>query len=105
LLHGGFVLFNPPNLGHAGSLVQESCKFVELVWRAYGVDLYPAVVIIPDPSANAEAIRTVLNEPAESHTLHTSGYKPAARLVLHFLRSARLSQFCASEGSAALNSA
>ena len=92
MLHGGFLLFNSPNLGHARSLVQEPRQLVELLGGTHRVDLYAAVVLIPDPPAKAEAIRAVFDEPAESDTLHASGHIPAARLELR-RETARLAQF------------
>ena len=53
LLHGGFVLFNSAYVGRAGSLVQPGGEAVQLVRRADGVNLHPAVVFIANPAGKA----------------------------------------------------
>ena len=109
MLHGGFLLFNSPDIGHTGPPMQKPCKLVEQFGGAHRVDLYPAVVLIPDPSAKAEATRTILHEPAEPHTLYTSGNEPAAGVVLHLkvlhLERGRPAQRGVSDGRAEANSA
>jgi hypothetical protein len=87
LLHGGFALFNSPNVGHARPLIQEPRQFVQLLGGTDRIDLHPAVVLIPDPPAEAEAIGFVLHEPAKSHSLYATGYEPAARCIRHSLSS------------------
>jgi len=80
LLHGGFLLFNPANLGHARPLVQKCRQLAQLIRSAGRVDLNPAIIFVADPPAHPDLARVLLDEEAKSNTLHTPRDKPAARL-------------------------
>jgi hypothetical protein len=50
----------------------------ELVAGSLGENFHSAVVIIANPSGDAEDVRLALNEPAKSHALHASAHHKAA---------------------------
>jgi len=95
LLHSGFARFNSPDICHAGSAIEESSQFIKLFGSADGVDLYPAVILIPDPAAESDPARMLLHKPAESHALHPTGNKPGSGL------HGRLAQLVLSKGGSA----
>jgi hypothetical protein len=80
LLHGSFPLFNPANLGHAGSQTEKRRQFPQLGGRAGRVDLDAAVVFVTNPAANADISGALFDEPAESNTLDSPGDEPSPRL-------------------------
>jgi hypothetical protein len=80
LLHSGFARFNSADISHAGSAIEEPGQFIKLIGSADGVDLHPTVILIPDPAADSDAARMLLNKPAESNTLHPTGNKPGSGL-------------------------
>jgi hypothetical protein len=80
LLHGGFLLFNPANLGHTRPQVQKRRQLPQLIGSAGGVDLNPAIIFVTDPAVHPDLAGVLLNEEAKSNTLHTPRDKPAARL-------------------------
>lgn len=80
LLHGGFLLFNSTDFCEAGAAIEQRSQPLQLVCGADRVDLHPAVVFIAHPAAQAEIVRMLLDEPAESDTLYTSRNKPPAGL-------------------------
>jgi hypothetical protein len=82
LLHGCFLLFNPADFGHPWTLAQEAGEFVQLVSGTRCIDLHPAIVLVADPTPETDKRSVILNEPAESDTLHATGNKPAAPLDL-----------------------
>jgi hypothetical protein len=92
LLHSGFPCFNPADIRHAGPAIEEPGQFIKLFGGADGVDLHPAVILIPDPTAEPDPARVLLNKPAESHTLHPPGNKPRSG------RDGRLTQVVRSTG-------
>ena len=79
MLHGGFLLFNSAYVSHARSLVQKRSQLVQLIGRAGGVDLNPAIVFISDPAAHSDLDRLVLYEETKSNTLYAPRDKPSAR--------------------------
>jgi hypothetical protein len=99
LLHGRFPRFNSPDLSHAGSRVEKPGQFGELLRSAHRVDLHAAVIFIPDPASNTDALRVTLHEPAKSNALHATGNKPRSGL------DRRLTQLFGSIGVAASTSA
>ena len=82
MLHGGFAFFNPANLSHAGTKVQVSGETVELVWRADGVDVDPAVVDISYPASDTDFDGQAFHEPAEADALHAAGDVPFASCMV-----------------------
>lgn len=80
MLHGGFPRFNSPDFRHAGSLVEEAGELIQLFGVAGGVNLHAAVILIPDPAAEPDPARVLLDKPAESHTLYPAGNKPRSSL-------------------------
>jgi hypothetical protein len=80
LLHGSFLLFNSANLGHSGTLVKKCRQLLQLVRSADGVNLYPAIILISNPTADPEIVRILRDEPAEPDALHSSRHKPSPRL-------------------------
>jgi hypothetical protein len=78
LLHSGFPGFNSPDIGHAGSAIEEAGQLIKLFGSADGVDLYAAVILISHPAAQPDAASVLLHKPPESHPLHTTGNKPGS---------------------------
>jgi hypothetical protein len=78
LLHGGFARFNSADVRRARPTVKQSRKLVQLRWGTYPVDLNAAVVLVPDPAAEADSACMFRDEPPEADALHAPGYKPGA---------------------------
>jgi hypothetical protein len=77
-LHGSFTRFNSPDVRRARPTVEQSGKLVQLPCGTHGVDLNAAVVLVPDPAAEADSAGMFRDEPAETDALHAPGYKPGA---------------------------
>lgn len=80
MLHGSFLLFNCAHFGHARTSIKQRREPIELFGVADGVDLHAPVVFVAHPAAQAEFVRALLDEPAESDTLYPAGNKPPAGL-------------------------
>jgi hypothetical protein len=74
------MLFNPANVCHARSLMQQGRQLVQLIRRPDCVDLNPSVIFIPDPSAQAYPGSALFDKPPEPDALHPAGDKPPASL-------------------------
>ena len=82
MLHGSFLLFNPAYLGHARPLVQQCRQLIKLIESAGRVNLYPPVIFVSHPPAYSYIARVLLDVPAKSNPLHTTGNKPSSRVDL-----------------------
>ena len=80
MLHSGFARFNSPYIRHAGPAIEQAGELIKLFGIADGVDLHPAVILVPDPAAETDPARVLLDKPAKSHTLNPAGNKPGSRL-------------------------
>jgi hypothetical protein len=88
---GGFslvkvVLDKLVNAGSSGAAAQAGPQFVEVVYRTGGHDLNIAVLGIAYPAAQIEFTGLAMNEPAESHSLHTSANKEMQNHQGQFVR-------------------
>ena len=76
MLHGGFVLFNPADVGATRARAEVSGEAGELVGRANGVYADPAVIFVADPAGDSQFVRTMLGEPAEADALDAAVDEP-----------------------------
>ncbi len=80
MLHSRFARFNSPYIRHAGPAIEQAGELIKLLGIADGVDLHPAVILVPYPTAETDPARVLLDKPTESHTLNPAGNKPGSRL-------------------------
>lgn len=72
MLDGGFLFVDASNIRHAGAVVKQPGKLIELIGSANRVDLDATVVFVANPTAKTDEIGMLVNEPAESHSLHSA---------------------------------
>jgi len=72
LLHGGFLLFNPANLGKTRTLMEQSGELIQLIRLTCRIHLNPPVVFISNPAAQTELHSMLFDEPTEANPLHTA---------------------------------
>jgi len=82
LLHGCFLLFNPPDFSHTRALAQVAGECVKLLAGTGRIDLNPAIVLVAHPTPEADQNRVVPGEPAKADTLHAAGNKPPSSFGL-----------------------
>jgi hypothetical protein len=71
-LHRVVAFFHRANIGHSGASVERGSQIGKLLRRPNSVDFHASVVKITRPARDAKLGAALLNEVAESNSLHTT---------------------------------